>query len=174
MRFHVMASIQEVWGSPFPKKSHTMASKYGQQEAPRDAEKEGRVFPTPLHRTNAALQRHKKTIDDISASLPIVNDEDSPNFNPNRVGPSVEKMTNYSRPNETSFLPNVGADFPYAPPTFKEAAYDVKLDRILRMIEQNKTGYETPGSQDMLLYVFTGVFFLFTLDTFVNLGRRLR
>jgi hypothetical protein len=26
----------------------------------------------------------------------------------------------------------------------------------------------------MMLYIFTGVFFLFTLDTFVNLGRKMR
>jgi hypothetical protein len=25
-----------------------------------------------------------------------------------------------------------------------------------------------------MLYIFTGVFFLFTLDTFVNLGRKMR
>jgi hypothetical protein len=41
------------------------------------------------------------------------------------------------------------------------------------MIEQNKTGYETPSSHDMALYVFTGVMTLFVLDTFVNLGRRM-
>lgn len=51
---------------------------------------------------------------------------------------------------------------------------DDKLARILRLIEQNKTGYERPAVQDMLLYVFTGVFFLFTLDTFVLLGKSMR
>ena len=51
---------------------------------------------------------------------------------------------------------------------------DDKLTRILRLIEQNKTGYERPATQDMLLYVFTGVFFLFTLDTFVLLGKSMR
>ena len=30
------------------------------------------------------------------------------------------------------------------------------------------------ATQDMLLYVFTGVFFLFTLDTFVLLGKSMR
>jgi hypothetical protein len=54
------------------------------------------------------------------------------------------------------------------------AADEDKLARILRLIEQNKTGYERPAVQDMLLYVFTGVFFLFTLDTFVALGKGMR
>jgi hypothetical protein len=46
-----------------------------------------------------------------------------------------------------------------------------KLSRILALVEQNKTGYETSSSKDMFLYVLTGVMFLFTFDTFVTLGR---
>lgn len=49
-----------------------------------------------------------------------------------------------------------------------------KLSRILRLIEQNRTGYERPAIQDMALYIFTGVFFLFTFDTFVMLGKSMR
>jgi hypothetical protein len=49
-----------------------------------------------------------------------------------------------------------------------------KLSRILRLIEQNRTGYEKPATQDMALYIFTGVFFLFTFDTFVMLGKSMR
>lgn len=49
-----------------------------------------------------------------------------------------------------------------------------KLSRILRLIEQNRTGYERPAIQDMLLYIFTGVVFLFTFDTFVLLGKSMR
>jgi len=164
-----MASIEEVWGAPFPKKHHTMASKYAKKEEPRDAEKEGRVFPTPIHRTTAAIQKHKKTIDDLSASLPIVQNDDEAdmNYNPERVPPTVERFVSRRQP-------DAGVDFPYAPPSFQESAYELKLDRIMKMIEQNKTGYESPSSHDMMLYIFTGVFFLFTLDTFVNLGRRMK
>lgn len=175
-----MASIEEVWGAPFPKKHHTMASKYATKEEPRDAEKEGRIHPTPIHRTAAAVQRHRKTIDDLSASLPIVqtDEEGEANYGPARVPPTQEKMTNFSstkQVNTPPFYPsNAGTDFAYAPPSFQEAAHEIKLDRIMRMIEQNRTGYETPSSQDMMLYIFTGVFFLFTLDTFVTLGKRMR
>ena len=49
-----------------------------------------------------------------------------------------------------------------------------KLNRILSLVEQNKTGYETSSSKDMFLYVLTGVMFLFTFDTFVTLGRGMR
>ena len=175
-----MASLEEVWGSSFPKKHHNMASKYYQKEEPRDAEKEGRVFPTPVHRTNAALQRHKKTIDDLSKSLPIAgsDEEAEANYGPAKIGNTEEHMTNYSSTKggyTKPFYPsNTGTDFAYAPPSFQGAAHDIKLNQIMRMIEQNKVGYETPSSQDMMLYIFTGVFFLFTLDTFVNLGKRMR
>uniref|UniRef100_A0A6C0M0G4 Uncharacterized protein n=1 Tax=viral metagenome TaxID=1070528 RepID=A0A6C0M0G4_9ZZZZ len=48
-----------------------------------------------------------------------------------------------------------------------------KLSRILRLIEQNRTGYERPSTNDVLLYILTGVVFLFTFDTFVTLGRQM-
>lgn len=177
-----MASLEEVWGSPFPKKHHNMASRYYKKEEPRDAEKEGRVFPTPIHRTAAALQRHRKTIDDLSATLPIAgSDEDAEsNYGPAKVGSSgmIEHMTNQSavkKPYTKPFHPvDVGADFAYAPPSFQQDALSLKIEKMMRMIEQNKTGYESPSSHDMMLYVFTGVFFLFTLDTFVTLGKGMR
>jgi hypothetical protein len=154
-----------------------MATKPGmaQKEEPRDAEREGRVAPTPVHRTTAAVERHRKTIDDLSKSLPIVqNDEEADsNYAPVRVGTRegfTATKAGYTKP----FFPsNDGTSFAYAPPSFQGAAHDLKLDRILKMVEQNKTGYETPSSHDMALYVFTGVMTLFVLDTFVNLGRRM-
>ena len=72
------------------------------------------------------------------------------------------------------YASNGGTDFPYAPPSFQNDAHEIKLNQILRMIEQNKVGYEQPASQDMMLYIFTGIVFLFTLDTFVKLGKRMK
>jgi hypothetical protein len=173
-----MASLEEVWGAPFPKKHYSMVSKPGmaQKEEPRDPEKEGRIAPTPQHRSATAVQRHRKTIDDLSKSLPIVqnDDEADSNYAPVRVSGTKEGFTatksGYSKP----FFPkDDGTSFAYAPSSFQDSAHDLKLDRILRMIEQNKTGYETPSSHDMALLVFTGVMTLFVLDTFVNLGRRM-
>jgi hypothetical protein len=177
-----MASIEEVWGSPFPKKQQTMATRYGPKEEPRDAEKEGRIHPTPIHRSAASVMQHSKTISDLSKSLPIgQNDEDvESNYMPARVpsSGSTEKMTNFfatkGGSSEKWVNPDLGLDFAYAPPSFQNDANEIKLNRILRMVEQNRTGYETPSSHDMMLYIFTGVLFLFTFDTFVNLGRRMK
>jgi hypothetical protein len=87
----------------------------------------------------------------------------------NREGFTATKKE-YSNPYSVT---DFGTNFSYAPPQFQEAAHEVKLNRILRLIEQNRTGYETPSSHDMALYVFTGIMALFVLDTFVNLGRRM-
>jgi hypothetical protein len=169
------SSLDEVWGSSFPKKSHTMGSKAQHPEQKRDAEKEGRTFPTPVHRTAHALTTHKKSIDDLSSSLPIVNHDDDSNYAPAVVPPSKEHFTTGKKTYSQPFFPtDVGADFPYAPPSFQLDAHEIKLNRILKMIEQNQVGYETPATQDMLLYIVTGIFFLFTFDTFVSLGKRLR
>ena len=143
-----MASLEEVWGSSFPKKHFDMTSKHDVAAPKRDAEKEGRIHPTPIHRTTAALQKHKKTIDDLSKSLPIGgSDEDmESNYGPARVPSTKEHMTDFSstKTKQTNpyFPKDDGTDFAYAPPNFQGAAHDIKLDRILRMIEQNRTGYE--------------------------------
>ena len=172
-----MTSIEEVWGSPFPKKHHNMSSQKEGFTDNRDPEREGRVYQTPIHRTNAAVQRNKKTIDDLSKSLPIIeNDEESENnYNPSRIASTREHFSSTKNSSSNPYQPmDVGTSFAYAPPDFQQAAYDLKLDKIMRMVEQNKTGYETPSSQDMMLYIFTGVFFLFSLDSFVSLGKRMK
>ena len=162
-----MASIEEVWGSKFG--SPIPLEKKG-KAPPAQSEPSSKydkpVYSSPTERTQATVYKNRKTIDDLSASLPIVrsDEEGERNFNPtsSRIRdvsrPVREEMTNYA----------------YAPPGFQAQDQELKLNKILRMIEQNKTGYETSSTHDMILYVFTGVFFLFTLDTFVRLGKRMR
>jgi hypothetical protein len=167
------SSLDEVWGTSFPKKSHSLTSKNQPSEEKRDSEKEARVFPTPQHRGAHAVQKHKKAIDDLSTSLPISADDDDSNYKPSIV-PGKEHFTQKSSFNKPFLPSDPGLDFPYAPPSFQVDSHELKLNRIMKMLEETKIGYETPATQDMLLYIFTGVFFLFTFDTFVNLGRRLK
>jgi hypothetical protein len=175
-----MADIEAVWGSKFPEKGYNMASKYAKKEPVRDAEKEGRIYPTPMARTSAAIKTNKKTIDDLSHSLGIArsDEEVDTNYAPARVSSTAEHMSNFSSTKSgytKLFSPqDAGTEFAYAPTAFQDSANEIKLNRILAMIEQNRTGYEAPSSHDMMLYIFTGVFFLFTLDTFVTLGRRMK
>ena len=173
------SSLEDVWGTSFPKKSHALTAKTQHPEEKRDAEKESRVFPTPQHRSQHTIQKHKKTIDDLSKSLPITEEDDESNFAPAMVGSSTSKFkehftstkAGYSKP----FYPtDAGVDYPYAPPSFQVDAHELKLNHILKTINDGHYGSETPATQDMLLYIFTGVFFLFTFDTFVHLGRRMK
>ena len=81
-----------------------MTSKNHVNTPARDPEREGRVFPTPVHRTAAAVQKHRKTIDDLSTTLPIVktDEEATSNFAPARVQGTKEHFTStkggYSNP----------------------------------------------------------------------------
>jgi hypothetical protein len=168
-----MASIEEVWGTPFSKKTK-VTEKSGVPIRPQDMG--DRVFTNPTRRTEHALQRHKKIIDDLTAVLPITETVDQDNYHPAGVrGPP--KMENAIEPFTTQYAPIYSAkpteSFAYGPAE-ANVTLERKIDRMMRMIDQNKTGYETPSTNDMLLYVFTGLFFLFTLDTFVQLGRKMR
>jgi len=174
------SSLEDVWGTSFPKKSTSLTAKTQHPEEKRDAEKEARVFPTPQHRSQHTIQKHKKTIDDLSRSLPIAQDDDESNYAPAKVSSSdsskfkehfTSTKAGYSHP---FYSKDAGVDFPYAPPSFQVDAHELKLNQILKMINENQIGYETPATQDMLLYIFTGVFFLFTFDTFVHLGKRMK
>jgi hypothetical protein len=159
-----MASIEEVWGSPFPKRQPLTTRNGLVPEPKRDAQKEGRVYNSPAERTQATVQRHRKTIDDLSSTLPIAASDDDVerNFKPTQSR-AREHMTVSAPP-----------EYPYSPPSFQSNGQETKLNRILHMIEQNRTGYETSSTNDMLLYIFTGVFFIYTFDTFVTLGMTMR
>lgn len=159
-----MASILEVWGSDFAKRPEKISAKTYVPEK-RDANKEGRVFNTPAERTDATILKHRKTIDDLSQSLPIVktDEEAAKNYH----GAKFVPMTTDTREHFGSPV------YAYAPPGFKDDSS--KINSLLQRLEENRsTGVETNSTQDMMLYIFTGIFFLFTLDTFVNLGRKIR
>jgi hypothetical protein len=152
-----MASIEEVWGSAFPSKAPMNRSG---AEPKRDAQKEGRVYNSPQEKAQASQLTFRKTIDDLSRTLPIVQ--------------SDEEAGKNFRPQKSNIREGFRSEYAYAPPGFQNDAQELKLNRILSMIEQNKSGYEPSSTHDMLLYVFTGIVFLFTLDSFVSLGRRMR
>ena len=127
-----MASLEEVWGSPFPKKHHNMSSKHYTKEDHRDPEKEGRIAPTPVHRSQAAITKHRKTIDDLSKSLPIADkDEDAEaNYGPARIE-KTEHFTSTKAGYSKAFVPSdPGASFAYAPPAFQDAAHNLKLEHV--------------------------------------------
>lgn len=157
-----MASIEEVWGSGFSKRPQPLSSKANVPEK-RDAHAEGRVYNSPQERSAASIQTHKKLIDDLSNSLPIVKSDNEKNYSSEmstQHGASLTPMTSSMQTiNREGFTPA------YAPPGFQTRHHQMRYpDR----------GNDTNATHDMMLYIFTGIFFLFTLDSFVNMGRRMR
>ena len=121
----------------------------------RTTVKEGKedVRSEPKRHMSAAAM---KAVTDLTAVLPLNTNTETSNFRP--------EPTQQARPSTAareSFT--VGGD-----------DMKVKMDKILQMVEQNKTGYEPNSHHDMFLYVLTGVMFLFTFDTFVMLGKSMK
>jgi hypothetical protein len=160
------SSLDDVFpDKPWPKKTHGIAK----TEPKRDAIQEGRVFADPRKRGQASIQTMKKSIDDLSGTLPITTDEEESNFKPERVAPTKEHFT----PAKPFYRTDDGTNFAYAPTSFQREADDMRLQRLYQLLDRQQ-GSETPGTQDLLLYIFTGIFFIFTFDTFVNLGKHVK
>jgi hypothetical protein len=112
-------------------------------------------------------KKHSDLVTSVTPSLPLDTDPETVSFNatPKKALPDApldpRLPTFRERVRENFGMSSGGGD-------------DSKLDRILRLIEQNRTGYAPNTTQDMLLYIATGVFFLFTFDTFVTLGKSMR
>jgi hypothetical protein len=142
----------------------------------QDIQSNQKVYNTPTRRTEAALQTHSKLINDTLKSLPIGDSEN--NYAPARLSGNVHSSKNQIEPfsvNEYTppAIPGT-ADWAYAstPPSMgQNLHFEEKLNKMMRMIEGGGVGAETPSTHDLLLYIFTGVFALFVLDTFVTLGK---
>ena len=144
------SSLEEVYGTPFEKR------------APETQAAENTSRPA-TYRKGEDKPRLQNFVESLTNSLPI--SKEDPNYRVELT--EVRKAAPVTRVTENF----TGGGYAYAPPSYETNA---QISRILKLVEQNRTGYETTGSQDMLLYIFTGVLFLFTFDSFVTLGRQMR
>lgn len=144
-------SLEEVHGAPFGTRV-PINEQHGKSKNDEPIEKK---------QEKAASNRMQAAVASVASSLPL------------DTNPATESFTVRPAPVERrmavreSFVDRGAV-------SHADAAAEEKLSRILRLIEQNRTGYEKPAVQDMVLYIFTGVFFLFTFDTFVQLGKGMR
>jgi hypothetical protein len=139
-------SLEEAYGSPF------------QQRVPITHQRKDVLEKPLVKNTTSSAQA---AVDSVAASLPLDENPATENF---RVQEKMTPRTTLREQFTGSQPANIVMDFDQSD----------KLSRILRLIEQNKTGYERPAVQDMVLYIATGIFFLFTFDTFVMLGKSMR
>ena len=120
------------------------------------------------------MKTMKKSIDDLTGSLPITTDDEESNFKAEKIPSREGFAATKTEQTQPFYRSDDGTSFAYAPPSFQQEAHDVKLQRLYQLLDKQNGGGETPGTQDMLLYIFTGVFFIFAFDTFVNLGKNIR
>ena len=146
------SSLEDAFGTPFGQRVPVTVAKE-QAEPPKKKEE----------------NKHKDLIESVSKTLPLDTNPETESFNatPQHLKPKPDAPLD---PRLPAFRDRVREHFGMS----GGGGDDSKLDRILRLIEQNRTGYAPAATQDMLLYIATGVFFLFTFDTFVSLGKSMR
>jgi hypothetical protein len=160
------ASLDEAFGGSYGKKGKI-----------KDADK---VYNSPTRRTEAALADNADAISSLTRTLPIMsNDEDATNnYSPARIS-GTRSGNNQIEPfsvRDYKAPPVPGTHgFAYSPPeptSDSRGDWDARIDRLMRKIERTNTGGGEASTHDLLLYIFTGVFMLFVLDTFVQIGKR--
>ena len=144
------SALEEVYGTPFDKRVPITHQRKDVHEVPIETQKEEKPDT-----------KIKQAVDDIKKSIAYDTDKQTENF---RVEQEPVRRTTLREKFQSSQPANMVTDFDQSE----------KIARILRLIEQNRTGYERPATQDMILYIATGIFFLFTFDTFVMLGKSMR
>jgi hypothetical protein len=146
------SSLEDAFGTPFGQRVPVTVAKE-QAEPPKKKEE----------------NKNKELIESVSKTLPLDTNPETESFNatPQHLKPKPDAPLD---PRLPAFRDRVREHFGMS----GGGGDDSKLDRILRLIEQNRTGYAPAATQDMLLYIATGVFFLFTFDTFVSLGKSMR
>ena len=146
------SSLEDAFGTPFGQRVPVTVAKE-QAEPPKKKEE----------------NKNKELIESVSKTLPLDTNPETESFNatPQHLKPKPDAPLD---PRLPAFRDRVREHFGMS----GGGGDDSKLDRILRLIEQNRTGYAPAATQDMLLYIATGVFFLFTFDTCVSLGKSMR
>ena len=152
------STLEDAYGSPFKQRTQIT-----QPESKPTVEHFAKPeFSSLEDRSKESIRKNQAIIDSVKGSLPLDQDPKTENF----VAPQQPEQRRMQV--RERFTESQPAGF------YESQEQTDKLSRILRLIEQNRTGYERPAVQDIALYVFTGVFFLFTFDTFVELGKSMK
>jgi hypothetical protein len=147
-------SLEEAYGSSFAQRSPIT-----QQSSSKADDKPLTASKSIEQRGAESVEKHKGLVDSVKKTI---------GFDTNPTTESFAVQQEERQQTRERFVSSQPANVAV------DAAQADKLSRILRLIEQNKTGYERPAIQDMVLYIATGIFFLFTFDTFVVLGKSMR
>ncbi len=156
MRVYTMdyASLEDAYGSAFGQRTPITHQSAKSEQGPLQASK------SIDQRASESIEKHKGLIASVKKTIGYDTEAETETFTAPPPPPRQRVQEHFA----ASQPANIMTDFNQTE----------KLSRILRLIEQNKTGYERPAIQDMILYIATGIVFLFTFDTFVVLGKSMR
>ena len=149
------SSLEDAFGTPFGQRAPITSSSPEKDDTSKKADNKAKLA---------------EVVKSVESSLPLDKDPATESFSVTPRRPLPEAPLDPRLPSQGTFRDRVREHFAMS----GGGGDDSKLDRILRLIEQNRTGYAPATTQDMLLYIATGVFFLFTFDTFVTLGKSMR
>jgi hypothetical protein len=149
------SSLEDAFGTPFGQRAPITSSSAVKEEPPKKQDNKAKLA---------------EVVKSVESSLPLDTDPATESFSVTPRRPLPEAPLDPRLQSQGTFRDRVREHFAMS----GGGGDDSKLDRILRLIEQNRTGYAPATTQDMLLYIATGVFFLFTFDTFVTLGKSMR
>jgi hypothetical protein len=149
------SSLEDAFGSPFGQRTTITSSSVEKDDTSKKADNKAKLA---------------EVVKSVESTLPLDKDPATESFNATPRRPLPEAPLDPRLPSQGTVRDRVREHFGMN----GGGGDDSKLDRILRLIEQNRTGYAPATTQDMLLYIATGVFFLFTFDTFVTLGKGMR
>jgi hypothetical protein len=148
-------SLEDAYGSPFGQRAPITHIRKDVKEQPI-AKPE---FTSLTTRAEESVRKNQSLIDQVAKTINYDTEPTTENFRvEEKFVPRVNLREKFSQSQPASVF-------------HQDTQQAEKLSRILRLVEQNRTGYERPAIQDMVLYIATGVFFLFTFDTFVLLGK---
>lgn len=165
------SNLEDAYGSAFQQRVPVTHQRKDVKEATAAP-----VFGGLGERAAMNIEKNRQTVQSVEKSLPLDTNKTTENFvaspSPYRPAGAQTFRESFTSPRgvqvqtaRENFTASPGSVFTGDRETLE------KLNRVLRLIEQNRTGYETPAVEDMILYIATGLFFLFTFDTFVMLGR---
>jgi hypothetical protein len=158
------STLEDAYGTPFKQRAPITQQGY----KPTDEPLAKPEFTSLEKRGEESMRKNQSLVDSLQSSLPLDSNPTTENFVVRQKQAPTQQRQQVRERFSERFTESQPAGF------HESQEQADKLSRILRLIEQNRTGYERPAVQDMALYVFTGVFFLFTFDTFVELGKSMR
>ena len=165
------SNLEDAYGSAFQQRVPVTHQRKDVKDQPIQ-----KVFGGQAERSAANIEKNRQTVESLTKSLPLDTNVATENFvaSPLPYRPAGAQTFRESFGNTRAVqLQAARENFTASPGSVFTGDRETleKLNRVLRLIEQNRTGYETPAMEDMILYIATGLFFLFTFDTFVMLGR---